>query len=193
MFSGYKESGAGYVITIEKIPEASLMSRPVLYAFACLSLAGCVTNNLSTQDAQLASIAAPAPARLPVPTSAPSMTPTARLATAKLITVSKTTKAGDTLMLASPQALARDCTPLGQVDAKVITPPNNGSIHIDKGTAFPNFVPGDAPYLCDTKRSPATLISYRSAPGFSGQDTAVVQIFFPDGRAPTILFHIAVR
>jgi hypothetical protein len=121
------------------------------------------------------------------------MTQTARLATAKMITTNKTTTAGATLLLASPQALASDCTPLGQVDAKVMTPPDHGTIHIEKGMAFPHYAPGDPPYLCNTKKGPATLITYQAAPGFSGQDTAVVQIFFPDGNAPTILFHIAVR
>jgi hypothetical protein len=52
---------------------------------------------------------------------------------------------------------------------------------------------GDPPYLCNAKKSPATLITYRSAPDFTGKDTAAVQIFFPDGRAPTMLFHLEVR
>ncbi len=101
--------------------------------------------------------------------------------------------AGTTLMLASPQALARDCSPLGPVEAKVVTQPDHGTVAIAKGMAFSNYTPGDPPYLCNAKKSPATLITYRSAPGFSGQDTAAVQIFFPDGHAPTMLFHIDVR
>ena len=169
------------------------MSRSVLYAFACLCLSGCVTNNLSTQNAQMVPAGITVPVRSPAPSAAPGLTPAARLVNARLITMDKTTLAGATLMLASPQALARDCTPLGQVDVKVVTPPENGTIHIAKGMAFPNYTPGDAPYLCNTKKSPATLITYQSSPDFSGQDTAVVQIFFPDGKAPTILFHIAVR
>jgi hypothetical protein len=115
------------------------------------------------------------------------------MANARMITVTKTTMAGATLMLASPQALAPDCSPLGQVEAKVITPPDHGAVHIEQGMAFPNFSPGDPPYLCNARKSPATLITYRSAPGFSGQDTAAVQIFFPDGKAPTMLFHLNVQ
>jgi hypothetical protein len=163
-----------------------------LYAFACLSLGGCVTNNLTTQNAQVTPVSSAAPARPQLP-PAPNMTPTARLANAKMITVNKTTTAGATLMLASPQSLANDCSPLGQVNAKVITPPDHGTVNIEKGTAFSNYTPGDPPYLCNAKKSPATLITYRSAPGFSGQDTTSVQIFFPDGRAPTMLIHIEVR
>lgn len=116
-----------------------------------------------------------------------------KLANARLITANKTTMAGATLMLASPMSLAKDCSPLGQVDAKIITPPDHGTVHIEQGMAFPSYTPGDAPYLCNARKGPATLITYRSAPGFSGQDAATVQIFFPDGNAPTILFHLDVR
>ncbi|MGI4809552.1 MAG: hypothetical protein ACRYF2_15765 [Janthinobacterium lividum] len=121
------------------------------------------------------------------------MTPAARLANAKTISVGKTTTTGATLILASPQSLARDCSPLGQVVAKVVTPPEHGTVAIEDSMAFSNYTPGDPPYLCNAKKSPATLITYRSASGFSKQDVASVQIFFPDGHAPTMLFHIDVR
>ena len=169
------------------------MRLPALSAIACLLLGGCVTNTLSTQNAQVVSLgAAAAPAR-PAPAAGPVLTPTARLAAARTISTTKTTRAGAVLSLASPQALAPDCTSLGQVDAKVMLPPDHGTIHIEHGSAFSNFVPGDPPFACNARKSPATLITYRSEPGFSGEDTASVQVFFPDGRAPTLVFHISVR
>jgi hypothetical protein len=76
---------------------------------------------------------------------------------------------------------------------KIVTPPEHGTLHIEKGMAFSNYTPGDPPYLCNAKKSPATLITYQSAPDYSGQDTAAVQVFFPDGNAPTMLFHLQVR
>lgn len=71
---------------------------------------------------------------------------------ARLVTVNKITTVGATLMLASPQSLARDCTPLGQVEVKVTTAPDHGIIHIDKGMAFSNFVPGDPPIFAMQRR-----------------------------------------
>jgi hypothetical protein len=162
------------------------MLRSVIFACLCLFLGGCVTNTFAAQNQQVA--LPPPPPRPPAVVE----TPTLRLATARLISVHKTTMAGETLLLASPQALAADCSPLGEVRAKVLTPPGNGTIHIAHGMAFSDFVPGDPPFLCNTRRTPATLITYRASPGFSGEDTAVVRIVFPDGRAPTILFHITV-
>ena len=173
------------------------MVRVVVCAVVCLTLSGCVTNTLSTQNAQVVPIGGgAAPARAQQPQAAPprpTMTPAARLATARSITVNKQTTAGARLILGSLQSLARDCSPLGVVEAKLLTPPANGTVRIEQGTAFSNFSAGDPPYACNSRRSPATVVSYQASPGFTGQDAAVVQIFFPDGNAPTMVFSIGVR
>ncbi len=121
------------------------------------------------------------------------MTPAARLTNARLITVNKTTTTGATLSLANLHSLATDCSPLGHVEAKIVTPPEHGTIAITNGTAFSNFTPGDPPFACNAKRSAATLITYKAATGFAGRDVATLQVFFPSGRAPTMLFNIDVR
>jgi hypothetical protein len=175
------------------------MVRSVLLACACLALGGCVKDDVVVEDAQVtsthaaaASVVAPAAAAQPAPPSV-ALTSTARLAKAHEIMLNKTTMAGATLLLASPASLNADCTPLGPVVAKVVVAPEHGKVRIAAGTAFPHYVPGDPPYECNSHRSPATIITYRAAPGFSGEDSTAVQIFFPDGDAPTVLFHIAVR
>jgi hypothetical protein len=114
------------------------------------------------------------------------------MAKAREIITHKTTTSGAILILASPASLASDCTPLGPVEVKVIVPPQHGVVHAAPGTAFPHYVPGDPPYACNGKRSPATIITYRSAPDFSGDDSTLLQIFFPDGDAPKILFNVSV-
>ena len=169
------------------------MFRVWLCGFVSVALAGCITNTQSTQNAQIMPVGVAAPARVPPQNPRPIMTPAARLANARTISIGKTTTTEATLILASPQSLARDCSPLGHVDAKVITPPEHGTIAIQNSMAFSNYTPGDPPYLCNAKKSPATLITYKSSPGFTGQDATTVQIFFPDGHAPTMLFHINVQ
>lgn len=172
------------------------MIRPLFMSAACMFLAGCVTNTQTSTNALLASsgsgnggaaAARPAPPPRPVPTQ------NARLAAARLVTVNKTTTAGATLMLTSVGSLNQDCTSRGQVTAKVVQAPDNGTVHIENGMAFPTYSPGDAPFLCNARKAPMTLISYRASPGFTGQDTTSIQVFFPDGNAPTFLFHIAVQ
>ncbi len=60
------------------------------------------------------------------------------------------------------------------MEAKAIVAPDHGVVHIRQGTAFPKYVPGGPPYACDAIRSPATIITDRSSPGFAGEDTTAV-------------------
>ena len=96
-------------------------------------------------------------------------------------------------MLTNIQSLDKDCSPLGKIDTKIITPPDHGTLSVTQGLAFPNYSPGDPPFMCNAKKSPATLLTYRAAPGYVGPDATSVQIFFPDGKAPTMLFKIDVK
>jgi hypothetical protein len=121
------------------------------------------------------------------------MTPTARLATAKFVLVTKTALNGERLNLGTYQSLDHDCAPLGHVSARVITQPAHGTVEIADGVAFPNYSPGDPPYRCNGTKSPATLAYYRSAPGYAGADAAVVEVFFPTGNSPTIRYNIVVK
>lgn len=81
--------------------------------------------------------------------------------------------------LAEPAALKADCSPMGQVEAKVGVAPEQGRVRIVQGATFPNYVPGDPPYACDARRSPATIIIYRASRCFSGEDATAVKIVFP--------------
>lgn len=162
------------------------MARASLAAMGCLWLGGCVNNTVATQNTQLEAnglASRPPPRRV---------TPTAALASARLIIVHRTTSAGATLLLASPQALDPSCAPLGDIVVKVTSAPDHGTVHVAAGSAYSNFQPGDPPFMCNARKSPATLITYQAAAGYTGPDVAVVRIFFPDGHAPTIRYDITV-
>ncbi|GAB0118975.1 hypothetical protein [Acidisoma sp. 7E03] len=180
------------------------MARPASIACAAAILAACLSGPVMAQNAppqatatvtvtqMRESITLPAPRAVAPPPQQQMMTQTARLAKAKEIVMHKTTTAGETMLIARPASLAPDCTPLGDVDAKVILPPGHGKVSITAGTAFPNYAPGDPPYACNSHRSPATIIAYQAKPGYVGQDETKVQIFFPDGDAPLLVVHITV-
>ncbi len=89
-------------------------------------------------------------------------------------------------------ALDRDCNPLGQIEVKVTSPPDHGTVHVTSGLNFSEHRPGDPPYFCDARRTPATIVTYQAAPAYTGSDVSVFQIFFPDGRAPTVRTDITV-
>ncbi|GAB0118918.1 hypothetical protein Acid7E03_29900 [Acidisoma sp. 7E03] len=141
-----------------------------------------------------------APADAPVTMTPPGvtigtapMTSTEKMVKSKELVTHKTTISGGILLLASASSLAPDCTPLGPIEVKIITPPQHGTVHAAAGTAFPEYVRGDPPYACNKKRSPAEIITYQSTPGFTGEDSTLMQIFFPNGDAPKMLFHLSVE
>lgn len=194
------------------------MQRSALLAFASLGLLGCTSNNITVENTSLAAASNPvavqpaqagavgqasqaAPAAgtgtlvrpLLVAQTETIMTSTERMAKAHEIVWNKTTIAGARLLLASPASLAPDCSPLGPVEVKVLNAPAHGVVDVQAGKAFPHYVPGDPPYACNDHLSPATIVTYRASPGFSGEDSTRIQIFFPDGDAPMVLFHIAVE
>lgn len=168
------------------------MTRTSLPALACLLLAGCVSNTLSSQTMQL-SPGGGVPTQAPAARPTMRVTSTAMLAAARLITVHKTTTAGATLSLAGPQALGPDCRPSGPVVVKVTTPPDHGAVHVAQGMIFSNYKPGDPPYPCNARKTSATLVSYQAVAGFVGEDVAVIQVFFPNGQAPMIRYNITVN
>jgi len=162
-------------------------------ALTCLLLAGCVSNTLSSQNLQVSPGGGSVPSRAPAAHPTRRVTSTALLAAAKLITVNRTTTAGATLNLAGPQALGPDCSPTGEVVVKVTAAPDHGTVHVEQGMIFSNYKPGDPPYLCNARKTPATLVSYRATAGFVGDDVAVIQIFFPNGQAPMVRYNITVN
>ena len=168
------------------------MIRPaVLPAVACLFLGGCITNTQATQNSQLDVNGVGARPTLARPVAR--RTSTAVLASARLIEVHKTTISGATLRLAAPQALDPDCSPMGEVVVKVTAPPDHGAVNVAPGLIFSEFSPGDPPFMCNARKTPATLITYQATAGYVGDDVAVIQIFFPDGHAPTVRYDITVR
>ena len=177
------------------------MFRVAAVGLVAMTLVGYVTNNVAStaspnvlQGVQTQQATAASQGNRAAPADAgPAMTPAARIASAKLVVVNKVALNGEQLNLSSYQSLAPDCTPLGHVATRITTQPAHGNLQIVDGSAFPNYSPGDPPYRCDGTKSPATLLSYRSVPGYVGLDTTVVEVFFPNGNAPTIRYNIMVK
>ena len=168
------------------------MFRPAPLVVLCLGLGGCVTNNLSTQNAQLTPVNTPVVQRPAVP-QAPPMSQGARLAAAKMISLDKTVMAGQSLSLSKFSSLKKDCTQDGDISVKVLTQPEHGAVQVNQVMAFSEYEPGDPHFQCNNKKAPMTEITYRAQAGYAGDDTIVLQVFFPSGNAPTILYRLSVR
>jgi hypothetical protein len=68
-----------------------------------------------------------------------------------------------------------DCSSSGEIDARVIKQPENGTVEVEPGTGFTNFPEKNQRYACNLKPSPGLRINYTSKDGFVGKDAFDVE------------------
>ena len=90
-------------------------------------------------------------------------------------------------------SVAADCSSSGYPDLRIVTAPSHGTLRIAKGENFPDFPKDNVRQACNTKKLPVVFVYYQSDRGFTGTDTAVVEILFPSGNLRTISYAISVR
>ena len=163
-----------------------MMIRGSAMVAACLALTGCVTvqNVQSSQNAQAA-------VSVPRPAPPPSIRP--NLAAIPNLTVNKTAASGHRMVLSMFSSLNPDCTPIGPVEGHVETRPSHGSVTVEAGSGFTNYRPNDPPFACNHQRTPGTVATYESAPGYTGPDTTSIFINYPSGRSQTVNYFILVK
>jgi hypothetical protein len=90
-------------------------------------------------------------------------------------------------------SLNPDCTSTGIPVARVIVPPNHGTVEFKKGTDYPRFHPMNPRAACNGRKAPALQVFYVPTPGYVGPDTFTVETVFPDGNAHIARFPLDVR
>jgi hypothetical protein len=105
----------------------------------------------------------------------------------------KGAESGKKQILTSISAVDPDCASQGYAAVTVVKAPQNGQVTSEKGEAFPTFAKDNVRSVCDTKKLPATMLYYTSNPGFTGMDSSVVEVLFPDGVIRRLNFAISVR
>jgi hypothetical protein len=89
-------------------------------------------------------------------------------------------------------SVAPDCTTRGYAEIRVLTPPSHGSVRVAKGEDFPEFPKDNVRNECNKRKTPVMYIYYQSTPGFTGTDSATVQILFPGGNVRTVTYRVNV-
>lgn len=64
---------------------------------------------------------------------------------------------------------------------------------VGPGMHYNAYAPGNPRSACNHRKLPATIITYRSNAGFTGQDSFVVEEIFPTGTAIKQRFNLEVR
>lgn len=71
--------------------------------------------------------------------------------------------------------LNTDCSVAGDIDARVIKQPENGTLEVAAGTGFSNFPENNQRHACNMKASPGMRVTYVSNDGFVGNDAFDVE------------------
>ena len=105
----------------------------------------------------------------------------------------KTAVGGSPIELRRAWSTNPDCTGAGSVTMRLSGAPQHGRVTFTRGGVFPNFPASNVRAHCNTRRVPGITAHYTAQRGYSGPDSASIEIFFPDGSAVSRSFSISVR
>jgi hypothetical protein len=90
-------------------------------------------------------------------------------------------------------ALNPNCSPTGTVTVRVIKEPTNGKLETDVGPDFTHYPKDNVLSKCNEKESQVARIWYQSNPDFKGNDEALFEVIYPNGKARQGRLIIAVK
>jgi hypothetical protein len=105
----------------------------------------------------------------------------------------KVAASGAPMLLYQAWSVNPDCTPTGTVTMRVVASPNHGRVSIVRAQVFPRFPSYNPRSHCNARRVTGVKAMYVSRRGYTGPDTAAVEVIFPSGGYRRAGFGIAVR
>ena len=127
------------------------------------------------------------------PTPGLNATPRALPAGPPTSSAAYSTTAGTAVKVLVSQNLNPDCSHVGYSQITISVPPENGSVSIIHETGYSNFLQYNQRYACNLKKTPNTVVRYRSNPGFSGRDMFEIRVIDTFGLVSIRRFTIMVQ
>jgi hypothetical protein len=90
-------------------------------------------------------------------------------------------------------SLNPDCTASGDVSVRVTKQPEHGTVESVGKTDFVHFPKESVRAKCNQQRVKGTLVNYKSAEKYTGNDEFDLLILYPGGYAHEHHFNISVR
>jgi len=101
--------------------------------------------------------------------------------------------AGNPVVVYETTGLNPDCSRTGAIVIRVVKPPAHGSLKVADASVFPHYPPANVRSVCNSRSVPGYRVTYQSRKGYSGADSAELQVFFPAGRALDVTTPIEVK
>lgn len=111
----------------------------------------------------------------------------------QIATFERVVSAGHTLKVMSVSSVDQACHSLGPFAVSLMDAPRDGRVEVVQGRDFPNFSTLNTRSRCNTRKLPATVVTYTPAPGFVGEDDFAIEIVGPLGGVGRARYHIMVR
>ncbi len=108
------------------------------------------------------------------------------------VSLTPTVPAGKTSQIGFFFAINPDCSSRGEIDSRIITAPQNGSVVIQPGADFPRDAKGRYE-ACATKLVLGVLIMYTPKEGFTGKDQFDIEFIGPRGGDFTWKYYLNVK
>jgi hypothetical protein len=111
----------------------------------------------------------------------------------RVFNVNKVATPSNPLKLDFATSLNPDCTSSGPIEVRVITPPTNGQVQVSRTKDYPRYTSVNQRYHCNARPVPGVRTVYTPRSGFIGQETVVLETFFPSGNTYRSTFNVTVR
>jgi hypothetical protein len=110
-----------------------------------------------------------------------------------IVEVSRVAAADQQLQVAFLYDMNPDCSVIGMPTVHIMEQPQSGKVTVENGTGFPTFPASNTRFKCNSTRSDGVVISYTPNPGYTGHDSVMMEIIYPDGNAAKRRYAIDVR
>ena len=89
--------------------------------------------------------------------------------------------------------LEPDCSTPELPAVRIIEQPKNGTLAIESGMGFSNYPQSNARFECNKRKSDGISVLYQSNARYTGPDSAILEIIWPNGQSTTRRFLLDVK
>jgi len=86
-----------------------------------------------------------------------------------------------------------DCSSVGETVVRLTQEPQHGRVTVSKASDFPSFPKKNQRHACNKKQVAGTRTMYISERGYTGTDSAAIEIIFASGSTARRSYTINVR
>jgi hypothetical protein len=90
-------------------------------------------------------------------------------------------------------SLNPDCTAIGNVNVRVTKQPEHGTVETVATTDYPHYAKENIRSKCNQHKVKGTLVNYKAAEKYTGNDEFDLLILYPTGFARELHYDISVR